>query len=182
MVIGLKSGWVELTAYQSSWVMLASLIVVRLSDVFGKSAKGIEHVGSTSIVGIKAKPIIDIAIAVDDFDLIEPLIPALETAGFIYKPKGATPLHRYVVWHDETNDKRICQIHIVLTDSTEWYNYINFRDYLNAYPLAANEYEEIKVRLSVENPYDPGREKYLAGKHDFIVRTLVAAERWRRFK
>ena len=98
--------------------------------------------------------------------------------GLKRKPKGATPYQRYAVWHDEANDKRICNIHIVLTNSPWWFNYINFRNYLNANPSAAKEYEALKVRLAAENPYDPGREKYLAGKHDFIERILVEAEIW----
>jgi len=180
MVIGLKSGWVELTDYEPAWQTLASLIVARLSAVFGETAKGIEHVGSTSIAGIKAKPIIDIVVAVDNFTVIYPLILGIETAGFIYKPRGATEWQRYAVWHDEKNDKRICNIHIVETGSREWNNYINFRDYLNFDPSIARAYEELKIKLSTENPYDPGREKYLAGKHAFIEQVLIDAENWQK--
>jgi len=180
MVIGIKRGRVEMVDYEPAWEMLASLITKRLSAVFCETAKGIEHVGSTSIVGIKAKPIIDIAVAVDDFEAIEPLIPALEMAGFIYKPKGATEWHRYAVWHDFKNDKRICNIHIVQTNSPQWHNYVNFRDYLNINLSVAQAYETLKVRLAAENPHDPGREKYLSGKHDFIEQTLADAEVWKK--
>jgi len=180
MIIGLKRSWVELTDYEPAWQTLASLIVFRLLNVFGETTKGVEHVGSTSIVGIKSKPIIDIAVAIDKFEAIQPLIPSLEMTGFTYRPNGVTEQQRYAVWHDEKNDKRICNIHIVKTDSTEWDDYINFRDYLNADSAAARAYEELKIRLANENPYDTGREKYLSGKHTFIEQTLADAKVWKK--
>ena len=66
-------------------------------------------------------------------------------------------------------------IHVVRTNSIDWINYINFRDYLNNTPSAAKEYEELKVSLALQAPVDKGRQKYLQGKHDFIVRTLRKA-------
>ena len=57
----------------------------------------------------------------------------------------------------------------------EWINYINFRDYLNSTPSAAKAYEDLKISLAQKAPIDGGREKYLSGKHDFIVYTLRKA-------
>ena len=57
----------------------------------------------------------------------------------------------------------------------EWTNYINFRDYLINNISVAKEYEKLKVRLAKQAPVDPGREKYLKGKHNFIVYTLRKA-------
>ena len=57
----------------------------------------------------------------------------------------------------------------------DWINYINFRDYLNNTPSVAKEYENLKVALALQAPVDKGREKYLKGKHDFIVYTLRKA-------
>ena len=57
----------------------------------------------------------------------------------------------------------------------DWINYINFRDYLNRTPSVAKEYEDLKVSLAEQAPIDSGREKYLKGKHDFIVYTLRKA-------
>ena len=66
-------------------------------------------------------------------------------------------------------------IHVVKTNSMDWINYINFRDYLNKTPSAAKEYEDLKVSLAQQIPVDSGREKYLKGKHDFIIYTLRKA-------
>lgn len=57
----------------------------------------------------------------------------------------------------------------------EWINYINFRNYLIKTPSTAKEYENLKISLAEANPIDNGREKYLKGKHDFIVYTLRKA-------
>lgn len=57
----------------------------------------------------------------------------------------------------------------------DWINYINFRDYLNSTPSVAKAYEDLKVSLAEQAPIDSGREKYLKGKHNFIVYTLRKA-------
>ena len=77
--------------------------------------------------------------------------------------------------YEGTGDLQTHFIHVVLTDSMDWINYINFRDYLNRTPSVAKEYEDLKVSLAEQAPIDSGREKYLKGKHDFIVYTLRKA-------
>lgn len=62
-----------------------------------------------------------------------------------------------------------------MTGSMDWLNYINFRDYLNRTPSVAKAYEDLKMSLAEQAPIDCGREKYLKGKHDFIVYTLRKA-------
>ena len=77
--------------------------------------------------------------------------------------------------YEGTGDLQTHFIHVVLTDSMDWINYINFRDYLNRTPSVAKAYEDLKVLLAEQVPIDSGREKYLKGKHDFIVHTLRKA-------
>ena len=67
-IIGLKKGIVKLHKHKKQWKKIASDTIVSLYKVFGDTAVDIQHVGSTSIVNIKAKPIIDIAVAVKSFD------------------------------------------------------------------------------------------------------------------
>ena len=66
-----------------------------------------------------------------------------------------------------TGDLQTHFIHVVRTNSVDWINYINFRDYLNNTPSVAKEYENLKVSLALQVPADSGREMYLKGKHDF---------------
>ena len=78
-------------------------------------------------------------------------------------------------YYEGTGNLQTHFIHVVRTNSTDWLNYINFRDYLNSTPSAAKEYEALKLSLARQPAAANAREKYLAGKHDFIVRTLKKA-------
>jgi GrpB-like predicted nucleotidyltransferase (UPF0157 family) len=178
MSIGLKRGVVELAEHSLEWETIAAQTIQRLWYIFGKTGKDIQHVGSTAI-RIEAKPIIDIAVAVDDFDAVEALTPKLEAAGFLHRKWETDEQMLFAVGDYSKPDGIVTHfIHVVKTNSSDWNDYINFRDYLNATPDVAKEYEALKIRLANENPYDKGREKYLAGKHDFILKTLQDARRW----
>ena len=102
----------------------------------------------------------------------------LKDAGFYYRPKsdlGAQLLFASGSLYEGTGDLQTHFIHVVLSGSMDWINYINFKDYLNRTPSVAKEYEDLKVSLAKQAPIDSGRETYLKGKHDFIVYTLRKA-------
>ena len=177
-MIGLKRGTVKLYEHEKEWETEAQNTIFRLKQLLGNVIKDVQHVGSTSILSIKAKPIIDIAVAVDQFDDILAFKRELQDNGFYYRPKsdlGDQLLFACGNFYEGTGDLQTHFIHVVRTNSIEWINYINFRDYLNNTPSAAKEYENLKVSLALQAPIDNGREKYLKGKHDFIVYTLRKA-------
>lgn len=177
-MLGLKRGTVQLCEHEQAWEIEAQNTILRLKEILGAVIKDIQHVGSTSIPSIKAKPIIDIAIAVDDFEDVLLLEEELKKQGFYYRPKvdlGEQLLFASGSYYDSTGDLQTHFIHIVKTGSMDWRNYINFRDYLNSTPAVAKVYEDLKVLLAKQAPVDNGREKYLRGKHDFIVYTLRKA-------
>ena len=177
-MIGLKRGTVKLCEHEKEWEIEAQNTIFRLKKILGNVAKDIQHIGSTSIPSIKAKPIIDIAVAVDDFNDILALEKELKDIGFYYRPQselGDQLLFAAGSLYDCTGDLQTHFIHVVRTNSMDWINYINFRNYLNSTPSVAKEYEDLKVSLALQAPIDSGREKYLKGKHDFIVYTLRKA-------
>lgn len=179
-MIGLKRGTVQLYKHEKEWEIEAQNTIARLKDILGDVIKDIQHVGSTSILTIKAKPIIDIAVAVDKFDDILAYEKELKDAGFYYRPNTQAYLQDQLLFacgnfYDGTGDLQTHFIHVVRTNSMDWINYINFRDYLNSTPSIAKAYEDLKVSLAQQAPIDSGREKYLKGKHDFIVYTLRKA-------
>lgn len=177
-MIGLKRGTVKLCEHEKEWEMEAQNTISCLKKILGNAARNIQHVGSTAILSIKAKPIIDIAVAVDDFNAILALEKELKDEGFYYRPKsnlGEQLLFASGSLYEGKGDLQTHFIHIVRTNSVDWINYINFRDYLNSAPSAAKEYENLKISLALQAPIDSGREKYLKGKHDFIVYTLRKA-------
>lgn len=179
-MIGLKRGTVALYEHEKEWETEAQNTIERLKNILGNVIQDIQHVGSTSILSIKAKPIIDVAVAVDDFNDILAFENELKENGFYYRPNAQATLGNQLLFacgsfYDGTGDLQTHFIHVVRTNSMDWINYINFRDYLNSNPTVAKEYENLKVRLSEQAPIDSGREKYLEGKHDFIVYTLRKA-------
>jgi GrpB-like predicted nucleotidyltransferase (UPF0157 family) len=105
-------------------------------------------------------------VVVNSFGEIMPLIPLLEKAGFIHRPHIDEPWQVYFSCGDEQADTRTYHIHIVKTDSKEWWDYINFRDYLNANLNVAKEYEAVKMNLMAE--YKNDRLSYTNVKAEFI--------------
>lgn len=184
-MIGLRRGTVQLCEHEKEWEIEARNTISRLKKILGNVIKDIQHVGSTSVLSIKAKPIIDIALAVDDFHDILAYEKELKDNGFYYRPNAQASIQNQLLfacgsYYDGSGDLQTHFIHVVLTDSEEWKNYINFRDYLNDTPSAAKAYEDLKVLLAQKAPVDCGREKYLEGKHEFIVETLKKAKEYKR--
>ena len=91
-MIGLKRGTVQLCQHEKEWEVEAQNTILRLKGILGDVIRDIQHVGSTSIISIKAKPIIDIALAVDDFDHILAYEKQLKNQGFHYRPGAQASL------------------------------------------------------------------------------------------
>lgn len=139
----------------------------RLESTLGATARKIEHVGSTAVPDLMAKPIIDIAIAVESFDQIQAWPQALAVQGY------ACFGDRYG-WRDHFFAKgpealRTFYLHVVEEEGERWRNYLRFRDRMTASPELRKEYEALKIAGAGSNPT---REGYTAAKGDFIVRVL----------
>lgn len=177
-MIGLKRDTVKLTPHEKAWETEAKRTITALRRILGSDAGGIEHVGSTAILSICAKPIIDIAVEADSFEKILTHEQELKKAGFYYRPNASIRdqlLFAAGSYYDGTGDEQTHFIHVVHTGSMDWINYINFRNYLNKNETKAKEYEALKLSLAAKSPDDPGRKKYLAGKQEFIAETLRLA-------
>ena len=176
MCIGLKRGCVLLVSHEDDWENSANTTIKILYDILGNNAKDIQHVGSTSIKHIKAKPIIDIAIAVEDFQDVLEFEKQLQNKGFYYRPDVNITnqlLFACGNYYDGTGDLQTHFIHVVLKDSIEWKNYIKFKDYLNSHIEIAKEYERVKTDMYVKYPND--RSSYLKGKEEIINSILEKA-------
>ena len=97
-MIGLKRGTVKLCEHEKEWELEAQNTIARLKKILGNVIKDIQHVGSTSILSIKAKPIIDIAVAVDDFDDILNFEKELRDNGFYYRPNAQASLRNQLLF------------------------------------------------------------------------------------
>lgn len=144
--------WVDsilLKDYDPLWVSQFEADRTPICSALGGWAKRIEHVGSTSIPGMKAKPIIDIAVAVEAFSALDDKsISKLKEIGYEYVPKIEFPNRRFFrrgQWGAGTH-----HLHIYELNSNDWNNIILFRDYLRKHPDAAREYMNLKQILAIE--------------------------------
>ncbi|MBP1080524.1 MULTISPECIES: GrpB family protein [Bacillus] len=138
---------VTLVPYNPEWEEMFNVDKMKLYGVLGNLFLEIEHVGSTSIPGMCAKPIIDIAIAVNDFSVIdEVVIEELTRVGYEYVPKKDFPQRKFFrrgQWGAGTH-----HLHMFEKDSDEWVNMILFRNYLRTHSDVANDYLLQKKQLA----------------------------------
>jgi len=165
-LLGLKRGTVALLPHQTDWERIAADTAVRLRSFFPDAE--IAHVGSTAIPHIAAKPIIDMAVGVDDLSYVKEMAPALEPQGLLFRGEDVNGQLLFVLGEQ---DCRTHHIHIVQRQGVEWQNYIRFRDYLTAHPDRAREYERLKQDLAERYPQD--RASYTEGKAD-LIREILA--------
>ena len=172
---------VRIVPYDPQWKAEFEKIKAMIQSYIGEYVESIQHVGSTSIKSIKAKPIIDIAVGTDDFNRILSHEAELLKAGYHYRPNhdmgGAQLLFACGSYYDG-GDMQTHFIHVVKYNSMEWRNYINFRDYLNTYPEIAKQYENVKTRLVEKLGSMGSRNDYVDGKAEFISHTLRKAMVW----
>ena len=161
----LKRGTVKLLPYQEEWAENAKNTITLLRNILGDTAIDIQHIGSTAVPHIHAKPIIDIAVGIRKPDDIIPYRETLEKNNFVFRGEDI-PGQLLLVVGDFENDIRTHHIHVVMWEKSEWNNYICFRDYLNAFPEKAMLYDECKLKLAMRFPYD--RKSYTSGKNELI--------------
>lgn len=174
-MLGLQRGKVCLSEHNIKWISEAEKTIQKLRHVLGPHAVDIQHVGSTSIRYIHAKPIIDIAVAVDNFNNLSEIRSLLEVSGFSYICEDIPGQHLFACGSD---DIRTHHIHFVRADSEAWHNYLNFRDYLISHPDKAREYDQLKQELA--SLYCDDRASYTAGKSQLVSQILNEAKQWRK--
>lgn len=175
-MLGLKRGKVLLITHQGKWEDEAKNTIEELKDLLPNTIIDAQHIGSTAIVSIHAKPIIDIVVGVDNFHDIMKNTSILEQHGYIYRGKETSKKLLFVKG-DFEKDYRTHHIHVVKWKSEEWYNYVYFRDYLNTFPQKARLYDNLKQKLALQFPDD--REKYTLAKKDMIDELLKEAHIWK---
>ena len=169
---------IELVAYDAAWPARFEEECVQLRRVLAPWLAGpIEHIGSTAIAGLAAKPVIDIIAGVDSLEGSRPAIAAATGLGYCYFPYQSELKH----WFCKPSPAfRTHHLHLVPVGSPQWIRPIAFRDYLRAHPNVAAEYEVLKRQLAAEFRLD--REAYTQAKTPFINavtdRALADARAW----
>ena len=174
MKLGLRRGTVAVEPHDRQWEVAAQQTISKLREILGNTAVDIQHIGSTSIKNICAKPIIDIVVGVRDFRDILELNAVLEDNCFIFRGQDVPDQYLYVCGDE---DSRTHHIHTVIYNSEAWNNYINLRDYLNCHNEEAQAYSKLKEKLARQYPDD--RNTYTKLKSGLIAKILAKAYDWR---
>ena len=166
---------VVIVEYQPQWPALYEEEKTRILNVIGHKVISIEHIGSTAVPGLGAKPIIDIMIGVNQLADAEECIEPLITIGYEYRPpeKAGIPERRYFTkGHPQA---RTFHIHMVELTSDFWERHLLFRDFLRAHPDVADQYYRLKKKLATE--YGNNREGYTDAKTSFIESVVTRARK-----
>jgi GrpB-like predicted nucleotidyltransferase (UPF0157 family) len=164
---------VMLNEYNPDWEKQFEYEKNRIIGVLGNKVFGIEHIGSTSIRGLEAKPIIDIIVGVRDLDEVSDFVNPLSEIDYEYVPKPEFKDRRFFrkgLWGQGT-----CHLHICEFNSVEWVEKILFRDYLRLYPQVAREYASLKKELASKYKFD--RPTYTKKKEPFIKNVIEIAKK-----
>jgi GrpB-like predicted nucleotidyltransferase (UPF0157 family) len=165
-----RQGTVRLAAYSPTWAEEFLLERSRIVSALGDRLLGIEHVGSTAIPGICAKPIIDVACGVVSLEAVDALVAPMAGIGYDFPGDVGIVGERIFGRGAEI---RTHLVHVVRYGGTEWRNYLSFRDALRADPELAHQYDELKSSLAAKYPED--RASYNVGKMAFIEGVLAGA-------
>jgi GrpB-like predicted nucleotidyltransferase (UPF0157 family) len=167
---------IELVMHDPHWAQEFALERNRIVEVLGSfEANGvlewIEHVGSTAIPGIHAKPVLDIAAVVHPFPLSKHGRDALGKLGYEYRGEAGIAGREFF-----RTDPRTRHLHLFTFDSEAFFQHVFFRDYLRAYPHKALEYETLKLELASQFRTD--REAYTNGKDKLVAQLNREARAW----
>ncbi|WP_454052771.1 GrpB family protein [Clostridium sp. Marseille-Q7071] len=171
-MIGLKRGIVKLVPYTYEWEEEYNKEEKLLYSVIGKYVLDIQHVGSTSIEGLDAKPIIDIAVAVESLDIVDCFKELLENIGYQYRSNAG--IEGRLMFAKGTEELRTHYLHIEILNGLIWKNHIYFRDYLRLHKEYIHQYSELKRNLAIK--FSDDRYSYTNEKDKFISMVLEKAK------
>ena len=168
---------VRVVPYDDNWPVQYENEVNRLRGVLGKEIVSAHHIGSTSIPGMSAKPIIDILLEVKNIEKIDSYNNNMIALG--YEPRGelGLPGRRYFS-REDPKDIRTHHVHSYQTDNIELIRHLAFRDYMIAHPEDAKVYVELKIVLTRRFQWDV--DGYISGKHLYMERMEKVALEWYR--
>lgn len=169
--LGLESKTVRVVPYDARWPELFRAEAARITHAIaaaGLPGLVLEHVGSTAVPGLAAKPILDLAAGRPGAVPAAAYVPVLESMGYIHRGDGGIPGREFF----RRGALRSHHIHLVEHDGLHWRRYLRFRDALRSDPALREAYAELKRALATRHPRD--REAYIAGKTEFVEAALRA--------
>ncbi|MBO1580680.1 GrpB family protein [Bacillus sp. XF8] len=158
--------------YNSNWHTEFMKEKEKFITLLKKEILAIEHIGSTSIEGLGAKPLIDMMIGVENLNVVNQWIDPLQTIGYEYVFHKEFPNRRFFrkgKWRAGTH-----HLHVYMYESEEWNNNLLFREFLRKNEWARAEYRQVKQDLAAKYPFD--RVAYTKGKSPYIEKIISIAQ------
>ena len=160
---------IEVVEYRPSWVDEFQSYAKRLNQALDGLVIGIEHVGSTSVIGLAAKPIIDIDIVISSRLVLGQVLQKLAAIGYTHIGNDGIPGREAFAWPDEKRH----HLYVCAVNAPNLHNHLIFRDYLRAHPEVASVYGQLKESLARQ--YRQDAESYCEAKTEFIQQTIETA-------
>lgn len=164
---------VEVVEYDEKWTKRYEEEAGKIERLFEGDLVSIHHIGSTSVPGLKAKPIIDIMPVVNQIECVDSLIGHMEALGYRSFGENGIPKRRFFAKGD---DVRTVHIHVFEAGDKGVMRHLAFRDYLSTFPEVRDEYALLKQQLAEQHPDDI--ESYIQGKQKWICETERLATLW----
>ena len=161
--------------YDPLWPQAYTLAATEFRAALGSNLLEIHHIGSTSVPGLHAKPIIDLLAVVADLATVDQRVPQMQSLGYESLGEFGISGRRYFR-RDNAAGQRTHQVHTFQSDSPQIERHLAFRDFLRAHADVARQYGELKQRLALAHPSDI--EAYMVGKDPFIKATEATALAW----
>lgn len=170
----------ELQEYSPTWKEQFALAAEKLSPMLGDNLVEIQHIGSTSITGMLAKPQIDILVVVKDLDAVKNMYSNFSAAGYKIHGRGYVADDDEYISLDDENGKRLISVHILQKGNAKIDEYKIFRDYLNQ-----NEQDRalyIATKKKLYSSHSDNYAEYDGGKKDIIAAIKERAKEWANTK
>jgi GrpB-like predicted nucleotidyltransferase (UPF0157 family) len=172
----------EVRPHDPRWIARGEAECCRLADLLAPwLVDGVEHIGSTAVPGLAAKPIVDVMASVSDLDTVVAQasgLLAVEGWSYVAPELDLRPWRRFFVKPDVSGQRREAHLHLIEVGHVRWTDQIRFRDALRNDVRLAQAYEDLKRRLAQQSGHD--REAYTAGKAAFVARVLAEPDRHTR--
>lgn len=156
---------IEVVKYNPQWKIEFKKIEEMINSYIGDLIIKIEHVGSTSIEGLSAKPIIDLDVVIENYEVFSKIIERLKKEGYEYQ--GNLGISGREAFQRTYNDELMkYHLYVCPKDGKGYLEHIAFRDYLRANPSARAEYQSLKIKLAQEYRFDI--DNYCERKTEFV--------------
>ena len=167
--LGLESGIVGLLEYDARWPVLFAAEEQRIRDRCRALPLTLEHIGSTSIPGMCAKPVLDILAGRAAGAAIADYVTALAAAGYVHRGERGIPGREFF----RRGEPRAYHVHLVEEGGPLWREYLGFRDYLRTHDDAARRFADVKRGLAAR--FSTDREAYITAKSPHVLEILRRA-------